>query len=235
VFGIDLAPSAGGATVFDATQGVGALFQTRKVSVLAAGTYRVSVQDVGFPAPFTEFGALATRGAERLGTIVSGSSAGSSFFDFDATPGNYFISFVAKPNTTDNAGTYGIVVNTKPAAPTVTLTASATTVQVGATVDISWTVANATSCVSSDGWTGSRDPAGSGNTPFKSAPINTPTTFTLACTGDGGTTTKSVTVQTEAQNSGGKKGGGGAVDTTLLIGLGLGLALAVGRNRRPRR
>jgi len=116
----------------------------------------------------------------------------------------------------------------------VALTASAATVTVGGTVDLSWTVSNATSCVASDGWSGARDPAGSGNTPFKTNVINTTTTFTLACTGDGGTTTKSVTVQTAAQDSG-KKGGGGAVDTTLLIGLGLGLALGGWRPRRPRR
>jgi hypothetical protein len=227
VFGLDLAPAAGGATVFDATQGVGNLFQSRKISVPTAGSYRVTVQDVGFPVAFRELGAVATRGADRLGTVLSGSTAGGSHFDFDATPGNYFVSFVATPDPAENAGTYGIVVNTKPPSPTVTLTATPNPVKVGSTVTLTWTVTNATSCVASDGWSGSRKPA---DNPFTTAPINTATTFTLACSGDGGTTTKSVTVTTEAQTSGGKRGGG-AIDRTLLLGLGLCLVLAASRRR----
>jgi hypothetical protein len=182
---------------------------------------------VNFPVAFSELGAIATRGADRLGTVLSGSTPGGSHFDFDATPGNYFVSFVATPNPTENAGTYGIIVNTKPPSPTVTLTASAQTVTSGSTVDLTWTVTNATSCVASEGWSGSRDPA-SGT--FKTAAITTATTFTLACSGDGGSTSKSVTVGIAAQSSGGKHGGG-AIDATLLLGLGLCLVLATHRRR----
>ncbi len=83
------------------------------------------------------------------------------------------------------------VSSTSPAAPTVTLSANPTTVAMNGTSTLSWTTSNATSCTGSGGWSGSKSvPNGSQSV----GPITASTTYTLACTGAGGTTQKSVTV-----------------------------------------
>jgi hypothetical protein len=225
VLGIDVTPAQGGAAVFEVTQGVGSLFQARKVSVPATGTYRVTLQDVGFPTTFTELGSVVTRGAERFGTVLGGApGAGNAptsvHFDFAATAGNYFVNFIATPNATENAGTYGIRVADKPPNPTVTLTANPAQVTIGSPVDLTWTSSSATTCVAADGWTGTRELNGT----FRTAALNTSATFKLECTGDGGSTSKTVTVNAVAQNSSGG-GGGGSIGWLVTLCLALCMAL----------
>jgi len=77
-----------------------------------------------------------------------------------------------------------------PAAPTVSLSASATTINSGETAGLSWSSTNATSCTASGGWSGSQPTSGS----LQTAALASDTTFTLSCTGDGGTAEDSVTV-----------------------------------------
>jgi len=231
VLGVDVTPAAGGAAVFEATQGVGNLFQSRKISVTAPGPFRVTLQDVGFPVQFTSLGAVVTRGAEALGKVLSGSQTGgtspvSAKFDFDATPGSYFVNFIATPNSTENAGTYGLRVADKPPSPAITLTANPAQVTVGGTVDLTWSVTNADSCLASNGWTGSRPTAGTERT----SALNTTATFKLDCTGDGGSSSATVTVNAVAQSN---AGGGGAAGWLLLAGLALGLAARIASRRRP--
>ena len=60
----------------------------------------------------------------------------------------------------------------------------------GATGILSWTSQNATTCNASNGWVGMKNPNGSEYT----APLSSNTTFTITCTGSGGTATDSVTV-----------------------------------------
>ena len=77
-------------------------------------------------------------------------------------------------------------------APTFTLTASPTSVTSGNASTIIWSsVTNATSCTASGGWSGSKTTAGSS---ASTGALSTATTYTLACSGPGGTTTNSVTV-----------------------------------------
>ncbi len=76
-----------------------------------------------------------------------------------------------------------------PTAPTLTFTATPTTVTLGATSTLAWSSTNATACVASVGWTGAKGLSGTQGV----APSAT-TTYTLACNGGGGTTTKSVVV-----------------------------------------
>ena len=82
-----------------------------------------------------------------------------------------------------------ITVNAPPVAtePTVKLTASPAVVRRGSTITLSWSSTDATSCVASGGWSGSKPITGS-----ESIVINTAVTFTLNCSGDGGTTSDSV-------------------------------------------
>ena len=224
LFGIELTPKAGGTPAIEATQGVGQLFSGSQISIADAGTYQVAVSDLGFPAPFQSLAVIVTQGSSQVGSIYGGGT-----FSFAATSGSYFINFVAQPDPTssDQAGTYAISVASAPAAPTVSLQSSATSVGSGGTVTLVWTSQNATSCVASGSWSGKEPANGSATSPTISATA----TFTLTCTGAGGSAHKSVTV-TLAPPSG---GGGGAIEVellALLFGLTLWRALPVMRPSR---
>jgi hypothetical protein len=76
-------------------------------------------------------------------------------------------------------------------APTVTLSASPTTVSGGGSSTLNWSSTNATSCTSSGGsWTGSKGTSGSSST----GALNATTKYTLTCTGAGGSASASATV-----------------------------------------
>ncbi|MEK7556158.1 MAG: peptidoglycan-binding protein [Patescibacteria group bacterium] len=74
-------------------------------------------------------------------------------------------------------------------APTLTLSANPTSVSSGGQSTLTWSTTNATSCIANDGWSGTKAINGtSAVTPTQTA------TYTLACTGAGGSVTQSVTV-----------------------------------------
>jgi hypothetical protein len=75
-------------------------------------------------------------------------------------------------------------------APTVSVGASPGFVIAGGTSTITWSSTNATSCSASGGWSGARAVSGSEVTPA----INAETTFSLTCTGAGGTGSGNVLV-----------------------------------------
>ena len=74
--------------------------------------------------------------------------------------------------------------------PTLTLTASPTAVTAGSTSTLNWSSANATGCSASGGWSGAQPVNGS----FTTGALSVATTFTLTCTGAGGSVNQSVTV-----------------------------------------
>jgi hypothetical protein len=74
--------------------------------------------------------------------------------------------------------------------PTIAFSTSTPNIQEGASAELSWTATTANSCTASGGWSGSK--ATSGNE--SSGPLAQDTTFTLACTGTGGTSSESLTV-----------------------------------------
>lgn len=74
--------------------------------------------------------------------------------------------------------------------PTVSFSASPTSVNSGGTTGLSWSSANTTSCTASGGWSGSKAISGNEISPS----ITAPTIFTISCTGSGGTVSKSVNV-----------------------------------------
>ncbi len=116
-----------------------------------------------------------TRGTERLGLIY-----GEGSFDvLQATPGDYVVNFIVRPDATLKAGTYYLSAGIKPPLPTVTLTASPVSPAAGATVSLTWSTQNATSCIASNAWSGTRQISGT----EQSAAINAASTFTLTCTG----------------------------------------------------
>lgn len=75
-------------------------------------------------------------------------------------------------------------------APTVSISASPQTVASGAQSTISWTSTNATSCSASGAWSGSVATSGTYATPSLTAD----STYTLTCSGPGGSTTSAVLV-----------------------------------------
>ena len=79
---------------------------------------------------------------------------------------------------------------TAPVLPTVTLTATPPSVTTGSSTNLTWSSTNATTCTASGGWTGTKATSGS----EVSAALVANTSFTLACTGAGGTASASASV-----------------------------------------
>ena len=76
-------------------------------------------------------------------------------------------------------------------APTVFISANPTSVVSGASSTLTWSSTNATTCTASGAWSGARATAGSASTGPLTASINT---FTLTCTGAGGSASHSAVV-----------------------------------------
>ena len=76
-----------------------------------------------------------------------------------------------------------------PSPPTLSLTATPSTITAGQSTTLAWSATNATSCTATGGWSGSHPPSGE----LVVATAAT-ATYTLTCTGAGGSTAKSVTV-----------------------------------------
>lgn len=87
-----------------------------------------------------------------------------------------------------------VTVQAAPPAPTLALSANPTTVASGASSTLSWTSTNATSCTASGGWSGTK----AVNSSQVVSNITVATTYTLTCTGTGGSVARSVTVQISA-------------------------------------
>jgi hypothetical protein len=173
--------------------------------------------DLKFPAALSNLALVSTSAGNVLGKIYGGGT-----FSVSATPGNYDFTVVAIPATAQQYGLYGLEVVAAP--PTVTLSASPTSVPQGALTTLSWTVTNATSCTASGGaFTGSQSVT-SGSA---AVAVAATTTYTLTCTGAGGSAsgTAMVTATPVIKSS----SGGGALAWSSLVGLAL-LVLI----RRPR-
>jgi hypothetical protein len=82
--------------------------------------------------------------------------------------------------------------------PTVTINASPQAVTAGQATTLTWSSTEAAACTASGGWTGARGTSGTEQIPA----ITATTTFTLACTGMGGTGTQSTTVTVNAPGAG---------------------------------
>ena len=210
LFGVSLTATGAATALFETTQAVGSVFDVRKVSVTTAGSYLVTVGDVGWPAPFSNLEVVITQGSSKIGQIV-----GSNSTTFAATPGDYYLSVIAQPQTgsTDLAGTYALTVDVAPPGPTITtFQSSPTSVASGGTVTLQWTTQNATSCSLNGGGFSSTAEQASGSA--TSSALTAAATFTLTCTGAGGSTSQSVTVSLTTSSGG--HGGGGAIPPDLL-------------------
>lgn len=77
-----------------------------------------------------------------------------------------------------------------PPKPTIVFAADSTQVNTNEATTLTWSSTNADSCTASGGWSGNKSVSGSSST----EPLTSSTTFTISCTGTGGSTTKSVVV-----------------------------------------
>ncbi|MCG3190502.1 MAG: hypothetical protein LKCHEGNO_03235 [Burkholderiaceae bacterium] len=97
-----------------------------------------------------------------------------------------------------------------PSAPSVSLSASPNGVAPGGSTQLTWVSSGASDCTASGAWSGAKLVSGSETINALSAV----STFSLTCTGTGGSTTQSVTVTVTVP--GGSAGVSGAVDSSLL-------------------
>ncbi len=82
-------------------------------------------------------------------------------------------------------------------APSVSITATPTTITYGATGTITWSSTNATACKASDGWSGTKPTSGTFVTPALKSAV----TYRISCTGPGGTRKASTTLWVQASTS----------------------------------
>lgn len=223
LFDVNIQSSGSSATLaFDKTQSVSsssALFNSQTMTVSDDASYQVTLTDLQFPTAFDSLALVVSRGSQVVGKIFGGGT-----FTFTGTPGDYQLTFVASPSSDQLFGLYSTAVVYAP--PSVTLTASASSVASGSNVTLTWTAANATSCTSSGGnWSGSVSTSGGS----ASVLVDETATYTLSCTGTGGTTSQTATVTATTNTTTGSKSGGGALDPVWLI---LGSGLVVMRLRR---
>jgi plastocyanin len=205
--------------LLDQTQAVGAVFDTQTINLGTSGGYTVALDDLGFPQTFQNLAVVVSRGSQVLGKIYAGGT-----FQFTGIPSQYLVSIVATPGS-DNYGLYSL--NIASAAPTVTFSASPTSVTAGDTTTLTWSSQNATTCTAggSSAWTGSESTSGT-----LAVVVTATETLTLTCNGPGGSASQSLSVTATAAPA--SSGGGGAVDLGLLTMLG-GLLLTRRRGARP--
>lgn len=177
-------------SVADPTKtGIAAITVTPAISVsVAPSSANVTV---GKQQQFT---ATVSNDAQNKGVTwqVSGVAGGNATYGTISSTGLYTApTFVPSPalvavdaiSFSDPAknATAAVTVAAAATAPTVTLTASPTTITPGGNSTLTWSSTNATSCTASGGWTGTEATSGT----FTVSPAST-TAYTLTCTGAGG-------------------------------------------------
>jgi hypothetical protein len=184
-------------------------FTSQAITLGTSGNFDVTLNDLKFPGKFLDLALIGTSAGTVLGKVY-----GAGTFPIAAAPGNYQFTIVAIPAVIQQYGLYGIQI--ADSAPTLTLTASPSSVAAGGLTTLSWTTTNATACAASGGaFTGSQA-TGSGST---SVVVSASTTYTLTCTGPGGSASQTATVTaTQASSS---KGGGGGIGQGLCGILGI--------------
>lgn len=222
VFSLSLVAGGGGASVLESTQGVGGLFFARPLNIPAAGRYDVSLRDFEFPARLRTSWLAITRGTTMVGQVIGS----SSIQNLQLEAGVHVLNFLGQTAANSSYGTFGMKVADAITPPTVTLTASPTSVTSGQSTTLEWTATGATSCTASGGWSGTKSLTGTQQIPG----LTSNTTFEIECVGPGGRAEASATVSVNAASRSG--GGGGHMDPLLLVGLVSLLAAASARDRK---
>ncbi len=138
-------------------------------------------------------------GVQLISTTVSSSGWTTYSASSNAASGNrnVYISYTGGSACTtdlylDVSRFYGVSVGTP--APTISLSATPTSVSAGSPSTLTWNSTNATSCSASGAWSGAQPTSGSVST----GALNTTSTYTLSCSGSGGSANASTTVTVTA-------------------------------------
>jgi Protein of unknown function (DUF4038)/Putative collagen-binding domain of a collagenase len=129
-------------------------------------------------------------------TDATGCAASNGWSGIQATSGSVSVSPTATTTYTltctgdggSDAASVTVTFSATPP-PSITFTATPSAITAGQSSTLDWTTSGDTTCTASGGWSGTKATTGS-----ESVSPATSTTYTLACGGIGGTTTKSVTV-----------------------------------------
>ena len=85
-------------------------FFTDTFEISEAGSYKATLTDFEFPMPMVATGMSVTTATDLLGSLLAPGS-----FNFDATPGKYFVSFFGFADTSaPQLGNYGIEISQIP-------------------------------------------------------------------------------------------------------------------------
>jgi hypothetical protein len=221
LFGIQLAESNSPTVVYEITQGVGAAFRSQTVDIISSGgSYVAQLTDLGFPADLAQVWLIGTRGQSVVTQIIGG---GKVVFGVPMT-GTYVINILAQVAPNSHYGLYGWSLDVAPPAPTVTLKSSASSINSGDSVTLTWSSTDASSCTATGAWSGTLASSGS----QKTSALTANSTFFLTCTGDGGTS-DAVSVQVYISQPQGGSGGGGGITVTDILAL---LMAALWQTRR---
>jgi|GEM_PF-1619625 len=101
----------------------------------------------------------------------------------------YALTCVGAGGTTTQQTTISVTSSTPPSMPTVTFSASPTSITSGQSSILTWSSTNASSCTASLGWSGTKATSGT-----QSVSPTATTTYSISCTGGGGTASGSATV-----------------------------------------
>ena len=196
------------------SESTGALIAPTAYTLTCAGAGGTAGQTVtaNVTQPPTSPQAPSVTLAVAPSSVVSGSAATLTWSSTDATSCTASGNWSGTKATSGTASTGALTANsafaltctgpggdatqsvnvtvTQPSAPSVTLTATPTTVASGGSTTLNWSSTNAASCTASGGWTGTKALSGS----EARTGIAATTTYTLTCTGAGGTAAQSVTV-----------------------------------------
>lgn len=208
LFGLSVTPVGSAAALLEVTQGVGGHYDSRDLNLPQAARYTLHANDFSVPASLDNLILAITRGADLVGTIHA--TGGGSQIGFDALPGHYTLSVIAAAKSSAAFGMYGVQLV---AAPTVNIAVSASSVQSGGSVTLTWNSTDADSCTASGGWSGSQPVSGSAVI----GSITAGSSFTLTCAGPGGSTARTASVSVAPAPAG--RNGGGAWSFGWLLGL----------------
>ena len=120
----------------------------------------------------------------------------------------------SRAGTTDLAPA-GLAVVPASVKPTVSLTLSETEITTSGSSTLTWSATDATSCVASGAWTGSRNVSGSDTVQGVAGSRNE---YTLSCTGPGGSTSSTATLAVAATTAAGAQTSAAAMPFGLYVG-----------------
>lgn len=121
-------------------------------------------------------GSKATSGSQSTGALAAG--------------GTYTLTCTGTSGTASARTTITVITATPTPVPSVTLSASPTAIASGSSSMLTWNSTNATNCTATGAWSGGQLTSGTRST----GALTANATFTLTCTGAGGTTSSSATV-----------------------------------------